>query len=253
MSWTIIGIDCATQEERTGLARGVLDASGKLSVERVTLGTAGVSAAASISEWIEQRDRFVLALSAPLGWPAGLGEALAVHRAGDPLQPSADESFRRQTDRQVQKLLGRLPPDVAADRVARTARAALALLQEVRTLCPRPVPLAWRQGEESGAIEVYPAATLIARNVSGSGYKANTQPGRRARRDLLLRLSGEAEIGASRDVLIEDANLFDAVVCVLAGADFARGQCVEPDQLDVAHKEGHIWFRSSGQRSLFSG
>ena len=249
--WTIVGVDCATQEERMGLARGSLDASGKLTVERVTLGTAGESAAASVSAWIERSARCVLALAAPLGWPAPLAEALAGHRAGAELQPSADELFRRQTDRQVHKLLGKQPPDVGADRVARTARAALALLAEVRELLRREFPLAWRQAEESGAIEVYPAATLISRGVSGVGYKANTQPGRKARRELLARLAKEADIRATRDVMIEDANLFDAMVCVLAGADFARGVCVEPDDPDLARREGHIWFRGSGQRSLF--
>ena len=58
-------------------------------------------------------------------------------------------------------------------------------------------------------------------------------------------------IRATRDVMIEDANLFDATVCVLAGADFARGVCVEPDDPELARREGHIWFRGSGQRSLF--
>jgi predicted RNase H-like nuclease len=250
-SWTIVGVDCSTQEERMGLARGVMDPSGKLTVERVTLGTAGESAAASVSAWLGRSAQFVLALSAPLGWPAPLGKALASHRAGAELPPSADELFRRQTDRQVYKLLGKMPPDVGADRVARTARAALALLGEVRVLARRELPLAWRQAAESGAIEVYPAATLISRGVSGVGYKANTQPGRKARRELLQRLAKEADIRTTRDVMIEDANLFDAMVCVLAGADFARGICVEPDDPNLARKEGHIWFRGSGQRSLF--
>jgi hypothetical protein len=249
--WTIVGVDCATQEERMGLARGLLDPAGKLTVERVTLGTAGESAAASVSAWIARSAQFVLALSAPLGWPSPLGAALGLHQAGDPLELGADDLFRRQTDRQVHKLLGKMPPDIGADRVARTARAALALLAEVRELAQRELPLAWRQAHESGVVEVYPAATLITRGVSGTGYKANSHPGRKARRELLQRLAKEADIRATRDVMIEDANLFDATVCVLAGADFARGVCVEPEHPKLARKEGHIWFRGSGQRSLF--
>jgi predicted RNase H-like nuclease len=250
-SWTIVGIDCATQEERMGLGRGVLGADGSLSVERVTLGTAGESAAASVSQWIDQQAHFVLALAAPLGWPARLGEALVQHVAGAALTPKPDELFRRHTDRLVQKALGKLPPDVGADRVARTARAALALLSDVRALAGRPIPLAWQQGRESGAIEVYPAATLITRGVSGVGYKAGTAQGRKARAEILKRLAKHADIKATRDVMIEDANLFDAMVCVLAGADFARGVCVEPPNLEIARKEGHIWFRGSGQAVLF--
>jgi predicted RNase H-like nuclease len=249
-SWTIIGVDCATQEERMGLARASLSASG-LRLERVTLGTAGESAAASVSQWIEGSTSFVLALDAPLGWPIALGERLSGHRAGAPLPSDPEPLFRRRTDKFVQRSLGKTPPEVGADRIARTAHAALAMLANVRALCGRKVPLAWQQGKESGVIEVYPAATLISRGVSGSGYKAATGSGRRARAKLLERLSGELELDRARDVMIEDANLFDAMLCVLAGADFARGLCVEPEDEAVARKEGFIWFRGSGQRSLY--
>ena len=52
--WTIVGVDCATQEAQLGLARAVLHESGELELERVTLGTAGESAAASINQWIAE-------------------------------------------------------------------------------------------------------------------------------------------------------------------------------------------------------
>jgi predicted RNase H-like nuclease len=251
-TWTIVGVDCATQEERMGLARGQLDEEGGLRIERVTLGTAGESAAASVCQWIDGQAQFVLALAAPLGWPRELGAALTEHTAGAQLRGHADSLFRRETDKQVHKALGKLPPDVGADRVARTARAALALLSDVRSLALAPVPLAWQQGRESGAIEVYPAATLIARGVSGIGYKANTAQARKARGGILDRLSSQADIKVARDLMIEDANQFDAMLCVLAGADFAQGLCVEPLHPERARKEGHIWFRGTGQRSLFA-
>jgi predicted RNase H-like nuclease len=250
-AWTIIGIDCATQEERMGLARGLMSESGALSVERVTLGTAGESAAASVSQWIRGQARFVVAFDAPLGWPRRLGEALVKHVAGAPLAPGSDDQFRRQTDRLVQKTLGKMPPDVGADRIARTARAALTMLAAVRELADKPVPLAWKQAQDSGVIEVYPAATLITRGVSGVGYKAGTAQGRKARGQILTRLASEIDIKTTRELMIEDANLFDAMVCVLAGADFARGQCIEPPDDAQATKEGFIWFRGTGQRSLF--
>ncbi|MET0385526.1 MAG: DUF429 domain-containing protein [Polyangiales bacterium] len=249
--WTIVGVDCATQEERMGLARASLDDAGVLKLERVTLGTAGESAAANIAQWIRGHERYVLALDAPLGWPEALGGALCQHIAGEPITPAADELFRRHTDRLVQKTLGKLPPDVGADRVARTARAALALLDAVRAQVSAPLPLTFTQGETPGVIEVYPAATLITRGVSGVGYKASTVAGRKARRELLGRLGKEIDLAAHRDVMIDDANLFDAMVCVLAGADFARGLCVPPPDPARARKEGFIWFRSSGQRALF--
>ena len=251
-AWTIVGVDCATQEERMGLARALLPEDGGLRLERVTLGTAGESAAASVSQWIEGKERYVIALSAPLGWPRALGRALSRHVAGEPLTPRAEQLFRRDTDRLVHKHLGKQPPDVGADRVARTARAALELLAAVRSHASRPIPLAWQQAEESGAIEVYPAATLLAHGVTAGAYQAHTAQARKARAALLTRLQKQLDTASMREVMIDDANLFDAAVCALAGADFARGHCVAPPDPELARKEGFIWFRDSGQRALFS-
>ncbi len=248
--WAIVGIDCATQEERIGLARGRLDAQGHVRVDRVTLGTAGESAAASVAEWIKDQPRFVLAMDAPLGWPAALGTALAAHKAGTGIKAPADDLFRRRTDRQVHKELRKLPLEVGADRIARTAHAALDLLEQVRQMSAQNVPLAWKQASDSGAIEVYPAATLITRSLASSGYKADTPVARKARAQILSRLATEVDLAVTHDLMLEDADLLDAMVCVLAGADFARGLCVEPDNLRVAKKEGFIWFRSTGQRTL---
>lgn len=250
--WIIVGVDCATQEEQMGVARAVLQESGELEIERVTLGTAGESAAASISQWIGAHQHYVLALDAPLGWPKALGAALTRHQAGEPFKTTADALFRRETDRLVHKHLRKLPPEVGADRVARTSRAALDLLRDVRMHAGRPMPLAWHQGEEPGVIEVFPAATLLARGISAVGYRANTTRARRARAEILSRLAQELKMRPSRDVLIDDVNLFDATLCALAGADFARAQCVAPEDPELAHREGHIWFRTSGQRELFS-
>jgi predicted RNase H-like nuclease len=250
--WMIVGVDCATQEAQMGLARALLHESGELELERVTLGTAGESAAASISQWIGKHERYVLALDVPLGWPKPLGSALSRHEAGEPIKASADALFRRATDKLVHKHLKKLPPDVGADRIARTTRAALDLLRDVRAHAARPVPLAWQQGEDSGAIEVFPAATLLARGVTTAGYKTNTPKARHAREEVLSRLARELQIKAStRDVLIDDPNLFDAMLCAVAAADFARAQCIPPEAPELAKKEGHIWFRSSGQGALF--
>jgi predicted RNase H-like nuclease len=250
VNWTIVGVDCATQEERTGLARGTLDVHGKLTVERVTLGTAGESAAATISQWIHGKRHFILAMDAPLGWPSALSKALASHKAGAAIDVSSDVLFRRDTDRLVQRTLGKWPPPVGADRIARTSQAALSLLAQVREMADRDVPLAWKQGQDAGAIEVYPTASLSARGLAISGYKADTAQARKARAEILRRLGEEISITVTTDLMIEDADLLDALVCVLAGADFARGACVEPEDLRAAKKEGFIWFRGTGQRPL---
>jgi len=251
VSVVVVGVDCATTEERTGLARGVVDSEGELRVERVTLGTAGESAAATVASWISGCERFVIGLDAPLGWPAPLGQALASHQAGQPLSPTAEQLFRRETDRYVQAELGKLPLEVGADRIARTARAALALLDEIRALTAGAVSLVWRPGAEWGAVEVYPAATLLSRSISPAGYKANTGKGRTRRAAVLDRLKHEVSTDITRELLIENEDLMDAMLCALAAADFARGDGLPPTDPARARTEGWIWFRGRGQRTLF--
>jgi len=251
MSFTVIGVDCATQEERTGLAYGVVDETGALELRRVTLGTAGESAPATAASWIAGASRYVVALDAPLGWPTGLRESLGRHRAGQPVAAAPERMFRRETDRFVQSELGRHPPEVGADRVARTAHAALALLQQIGEAAGAPLPLAWTPGTSSGAIEVYPAATLLSRGISPTGYRGDTSAGRKARAAIFDRLQGELSTSVSRDLLVDDADLLDAVLCVVAAADFARGEALMPQDRSTAEIEGWIWFRGHGQRSLF--
>ncbi len=247
---TIIGVDCATQEERMGLARGCIEPTGKLRVDRVTLGTAGESAAANVCHWIEHAPRFVLAFDAPLGWPQGFGATLAKHEAGALIKKAPDALFRRETDRMVQRAVGKLPSEVAADRIARTTHAALALLAEIRERSDKRIPLAWWPASDSGAIEVFPTATLLARGLHRTGYKSDSAQGRKSRAEILKRLGKEMQIDVTHDLMIEDSDQLDALLCVLAGADFVRGLCVEPEDLKLAKKEGFIWFRSNGQRKL---
>lgn len=41
--------------------------------------------------------------------------------------------------------------------------------------------------------------------------------------------------------LLAQADVLDAVVCLLAAADFLAGACPPPEHLDRARKEGWIW------------
>jgi predicted RNase H-like nuclease len=251
VSWTVVGVDCATQEERMGLSHGVVHEDGTLELLRVTLGTAGASAADTIASWISGAQRYVVALDAPLGWPQGLSTSLYEHRAGQPIETEPDAMFRRYTDRVVHAELGKLPLEVGADRIARTARAALHLLEDVRRLATVPVPLAWTPGSSSGAIEVYPAATLRSRSISSSGYKGDAASARKARAAILERLSGSLKTELTPELLVEDDDLLDAALCAVAAADFARGEAVPPEDRPLAEREGWIWFRGLGQRTLF--
>src|SRR3989442_1019336 len=137
---TMIGLDCATDDANVGAALGSWR-EGSLSVEHVTL-CDKVTPAEVIAGWFREADEPVLlALDAPLGWPAPLAQTLVRHRAGGELSAGADQMFRRMTDRAVHENVGKTPLDVGADRIARTAHAALRFLGELREAISRPVPL----------------------------------------------------------------------------------------------------------------
>jgi predicted RNase H-like nuclease len=135
-----------------------------VTLHHTSLGRRQESIAQTIARWLPTDGRALLALDAPLGWPASLGKALADHQAGGPLPDPANTLFRRETDRFIWQQTGKLPLDVGADRIARTAHAALALLQELRHLTGLSIPLAWEPdfAADMAAIEVYPAGTLRA-------------------------------------------------------------------------------------------
>jgi len=235
---TIIGIDCATQEEKTGLALGHFDRR-TLDVEPPALGSKkpGHMRVDVVARWIMAaiaRDASVLiALDAPLGWPERLGPALTAHRAGQPIGVDADELFRRHTDAEIERRLGKRPLDVGANLIARTAYSALKLLARLREDMEKPIHVAASPDHvpSLAAIEVYPAATLLAHGV------AHTD-------DPLEALHGQ---GVFRFSTLSSRRLSeherDAVTCVVAGMDFLLKRAVRPpdEKLDIARKEGWIW------------
>ena len=174
MGITIIGIDCAVQDKNVGLALAFFDED-KLEarIKDVQVGDREGSVVNIVAPWIRQYRPALLALDAPLGWPKGLREALRGHKAGKPVRVAPDRMFRRLTDRFVKKIFGKTPLDVGADRIARTAHAALDLLHKLRARTGQDIPLAWKPSmiSRTCAIEVYPAATLLAHETKVPGYK----------------------------------------------------------------------------------
>lgn len=180
--------------------------------------------------WIRTHDVLLLALDAPLGWPAHPGRAGFGHQAGGSLNGTADRLFHRHTDEVVQACLRKRPLEVGANLIARTAHAALALLAELRARLGMPLPLAWPPAAFAApsCIEVYPAAALAPRGIPPvpdslprlSSVIRNVKP--------LKRLSSHAR---------------DAVLCKVAALDFLNDECIRPSDLDLARKEGWIWIR----------
>jgi hypothetical protein len=172
----------------------------------------------------------LIGLDAPLGWPRPLAASLIDHHAGQGLPTGANQLFARATDRVIRERLGKQPLEVGANFIARTAVAALALLDELRELTGHPIPLAWEvsEAEPWRAIEVYPAATRIAHGVRDQG-------GNLEGLDPLL------DCTAVEPAQLANADAVDACVCALAASDFLLGRAVPPDDLETAVSEGWIW------------
>jgi len=216
---TVVGIDAATQPKKIGLARGRLGPDGTVVIEESVLGSSVESVPEKVASWVCDGPA-LLAIDAPLGWPAPLARGLREHRAGQRLEGEARDLFRRTTDLFVHETLGKLPLEVGADRIARTAHSALRLLDEVRARTGLEIPLAWSP-EVVGiaAIEVYPAATLLGRRAGATGYKGSEPVARDHRETILSALRGDWTLGVDSDVLARSDDVLDAAVCVLAGAD----------------------------------
>lgn len=239
----LVGIDCATDASKVGVAYGHV-ADGALTVETVRACSKNRSVASDIAEWIRSDvGSVIIAIDAPLGWPGALGPTLSAHVAGEVIAVPSNDLFRRETDRFIQRTLGKTPLDVGADRIARTAHAALRLLGEMGDILGFVIPLAWSSSGPAvvSAIEVYPAASLLAHGMRSTGYKKPEQI--EERREILTRLHASAEIRHGLPEMEANADVLDAAICLLAAADFVSGTAMAPQDLALAIREGWIWTR----------
>jgi len=225
----LLGIDCATDPRKTGLALGELR-SGVVHIIRCATGTKKESPSMIAANWLQQYDEALIALDAPLGWPRALGKQLSNHKAGHVIKIEANQLFRRVTDVEIKNRLGKQPLDVGSNLIARTAFAALTLLDQIRQSTGQPIPLAWTPEEKERwrAIEVYPAATRIAHGASDVGGS----------------LAGLGELLDCSEVsstLKKSKDTVDAAVCALAAADFLLGRVTAPVDDETAQVEGWIW------------
>jgi len=247
----IIGVDCSTSDRETGMALAVKDADG-LRLLDVTAGGRGRPASFVLREWLtDSEDTALMAIDAPLGWPRSLSTSLESHSAGSAIDTPADDMFRRATDLFIKDRI-RKPLDVGADKIARTAHAALRLLGKLRVDLGVAIPLAWNPADvaDHAVIEVYPAATLMAHEIPSSGRKPSgfilpSYKGKKLvqqRREIVDALRERMTIPERRfEALCSDDNLLDAAVCVLAAQDFLTGRAVPPIDRCLAEREGWIW------------
>ncbi len=228
----LIGIDCATQPRKVGLARGYLDGV-QVFADECFCGGRDADPAKIVSGWIGESETALLALDAPLGWASALGPSLAAHKAGVAFDVPPNSLFRRLTDDDIAARLGKRPLEVGANLISRTSVAAVDLLGRIRSIMGEPVPLAWSWPSSTrvGAIEVYPAATRIAHGAPAGSGCADGLTSLRCDLDL-ARLSVDAR---------------DSLVCLVAAADFVLGQAIPPIAVDQQIlQEGWIWAASRG-------
>jgi predicted RNase H-like nuclease len=249
----VIGIDCAVSDKNIGLAKGKVttadqtDNQAQTFVVEVTDAVRGGDEPVldTLTRWIPDDEKVLLCLDAPLGWPKFLGDELINHSAGDFIATGMNDLFTRYTDKFLRDKIGKRPMEVGANLIARTAHAALKLLEQLRDVTGEEIPLAWQPqlGSRIEAIEVYPAGTLVARNWKAGGYKKKGNVGFRTA--LLDQISREMNISLIRSMATDSHHVMDAVLCTLTGMDFLNNRCYEPDKPDVARKEGWIWFLRS--------
>jgi len=242
----VIGIDCATEPRKTGLALGFREECATW-LEAAEVGQSEAMLLDTLTGWLGTAERVLLSIDAPLGWPSGMAAALPSHQAGAPLGGGAHALFRRATDRFIRRRLGKQSLDVGADRIARTAFAALSVLHEIRKRGSLPIPLAWdRKFDGVVAIEVYPAATLRAHGMPDKGYKV---PGGQSQRMAVIdRLGQHFDLRGHRSQLLSNVDVLDAAICMLAGLDFEGGAAMPPENIYEARREGWIWARDPALR-----
>lgn len=261
---TVLGVDVASRLKNIGVAHGsirpgepnvhIIEAAVGASPAlpgRTTGSTAeGVRA---VSTWLAERipptGRVVLALDAPLGWPHSLSRGLAKHVAGAPIADThgPDRLWRRVTDQDVHARFGKLPLEVGANYIARAAWAGLEILRATRERCGRDFAVVLSPDEApTVAIETYPAATLRSWLGGDPGsYKARDPEPRAALLERLTQLAPLTVEPSARAAALAVDHTFDAVICVLAGADFALGRTpsVPTEHHEMARTEGWIHVR----------
>lgn len=236
----LIGLDAASNRKKFGWALAELHGSTASLEDFGLLADGDARLPERLVAALKDPDGALVAIDAPLGWPALLGETLAHHRAGNVVDGAKDELFRRSTDKVVQRTTGKRPLEVGADRIARASVEALAVLGELRVRSGKALPLSWASADAvDRVIEVYPGATLVAHGIKAPGYKASNEGGGRSAiiKAFQRRLKGlDALVAAKADVL-------DACLCVIAAMDFLDGLCVQPssEQRRIGEIEGWIW------------
>ena len=93
---------------------------------------------------------------------------------------------------------------------------------------------------------MYPAATLKAHGLPYGRYKkSNVAKHKTVRDEIVGGLLHSLDFQLITEPMIENSDVLDAAVCLLAASDFLSGRAHEPPDLERAMKEGWIWIRTA--------
>jgi hypothetical protein len=149
--------------------------------------------------------------------------------------------FKRETDVDIAQRYKKIPLEVSADRIARTAFHTLRRLSNLRALLKRKMDIIWNPKDDFdlGFIEVYPASTLLANEVNIKGYKSNEE----LRREIYGKIITNYNLTNERNIdIFKIEHDFDAFICCLAGFDFIENRSKSYRELnETIRKEGWIW------------
>jgi hypothetical protein len=232
-----LGIDLASQPERTAMATVEWSATGAKVVDVRTTVTDEM-----IVDALGTADR--AGIDGPFGWPDAFVDVVSAHHVYDSArentlftEPGVTRFVRRMTDEWVRARTGLVPLSVSADRIAYVALRAVRLLARV----DGP---AFDAGRVNGtAVEAYPAAALKVWGLSHNKYKGKTNGEVLARLiDELCALAPWLDFGPHRALCTASDDAFDAVITALIARAAALGMTELPDaaQLPVAQREGWI-------------
>jgi len=267
----VIGWDAAVDPRNNALARLTVstDATGEpgtaggrwtIRVDRIRDPRTSRHLVETVAEWCTTDAMPVmLCVDAPIGWPEAMGTALVTHRAGEPIEASADALFRRHTDHDIRRRLGKTPLDIGADRIARAALATLRALDDIRTYLrvrggSRVLQVATTTAEclpRDGIVPVlesYPAGWFASEGIPTRGYRPPAAEDRRS--ELWAAAVAAQERGGRRlalDVpetaITARADDLDAVVAAFNGIDALTGRCPGPHEglRTAVEREGWIW------------
>jgi predicted nuclease with RNAse H fold len=239
---SIIGVDCATEKKKVAIGYGIFSGD-KPILKKVVISEGKEEPVDVICKLVKKVKPVLFAFDAPLGWPKEMAHILTEHKAGEPIYVDANSLFNRETELFIKKVIGKKPLEIGADRIARTTKWTLDLIDALRKKLGYDIPISWDHNEilPASVIEVYPAATLLSRNINIKGYKSKNNS--ESRIQILKKLESYIKIDEDKKKIIETSHKLDAVICVLAASDYLRGDCIPPPEELSVEKEGWIWIR----------